>query len=129
MKTHDGRPSWWQLYLLGLGMIGLLVLGALGPLSERGHQAAAIGTLLLVWGLVELWLRANTAALLHVSGLVLVPQPGPKVVRETPDEESMPVYVSLRLPLETETVAGGNGDDGTDQATEEVSAPVKRESS
>ena len=100
MKTHDGRPSWWQLYLLGLGMIGLLVLGALGPLSERGHQAAAIGTLLLVWGLVELWLRANTAALLHVSGLVLVPQPGPKGEVQTPDDERQPAPMSQQQPRE-----------------------------
>jgi len=129
MEPNDCRVAWWRLYLLGFGMMGLLVLGALAPLSERGHQVAAIGALLLVWILVGLWLRANTPALLRVSRLILVQGPRQKVVRETPDEESMPVYVPWRLPLETEIVAGGNRDDGTDQATEEVSAPMKRESS
>jgi len=128
METHDRRPAWWQLYLLGFFMVGLLVLGAWAPLSKLGHQVAAIGSLLFVYGFVELWLRANVPALLRVSKLILVQRPRQNVVRETPDEESMPVYVSWKLPLETETVAGGNGDDGTNQATEEVSAPVKRES-
>jgi hypothetical protein len=129
MEPNDRLAAWWQLYLLGLVMIGLLVVGARAPLSEFGHQVAAIGTLLLVYGLVELWLRANRAALLRVSKLILVQGPRPKVIRETPDEESVPVYVSWRLALETEIVAGGNGDHDTDQATEEVSAPVERESS
>ncbi len=124
METHDRRPAWWQLYLFGFFMVGLFVLGARAPLSELGHQVAAIGTLLLVYGFVGLWLRANRPALLRVSKLILVQRPRQKVVRETPDEESMPVYAPWRLSLETETVAGGNGDDGTDRATEEVSAPV-----
>ncbi len=100
VRKEESHPSWWQLYLLGLGMIGLLVLGALAPLSERGHQAAAIGTLLLVWGLVELWLRANTAALLHVSELLLVPQPRPKAEEQTPEDERQPAPSSRRQQRE-----------------------------
>jgi hypothetical protein len=104
------------------------VLGAVAPLSERGHQAAAIGTLLLVCGLVELWLRANTRALLHVNELLILQKPRQDVVRETPDEEQVPVWMSWSLPLDAERIKGGNGDHGPEQATEEVSAPVERAS-
>jgi len=129
MRQEKSRPSWWQLYLVGLGMIGLLVLGALAPLSERGHQVAAIGALLLICGLVELWLRANRRALLHVSELLLSQSPRHNVVLETPDEEQVPIKVSWRPSPETEMVSGGNGDHSTEQATEPVSTPVGRGSS
>ena len=124
METEDRRPAWWQLYLVGLAMIGLLMLGATAPLSELGHQVAAIGALLLVFGLVALWLRANTPALLCINRLVLLQRPYDKMVRETPDEEQVPVRVSWRLPPETERVAGGNGDHQTEQAGEVISIPV-----
>jgi hypothetical protein len=81
-------------------MIGLLVVGALAHLSERGHQLAAIGTLLLVWGLVEVWLRSNTVALLHVSKLILVPQRRPKAEDQTSDEECQPGLIGWRQPRE-----------------------------
>ena len=98
MRKETHHPSWWQLYLLVLGAIGLLVVGALAPMSERGHQAAAIGTLLLVWGLVELWLRANTAALLHVSGLILVRQRHSWSGGPTQGDERQPAPTSWRQP-------------------------------
>jgi hypothetical protein len=126
MRREKSHPSWWQLYLLGLGMIGLLVLGALTPLSERGHQAAAIGTLLLICGLVELWLRANRRALLHVSELLLSQSPRHNVVLEIPDEQQVPIKVSWRPSPETEMARGDNGDHGTEQATEAISTPVGR---
>jgi hypothetical protein len=120
MKADYRRPAWWQLYLLGFVMVGLLVLGAWAPLSELGHQLAAIGALLLIYGLLELWLRANRRALLRVNELVLSQTPRPKAVRETPDEECVPVYVFWRPPLGTEMVEGGDGNHGTDQSIEEV---------
>jgi hypothetical protein len=126
MRQEKSHPSWWQLYLLGLVMIGLLVLGAWAPSSEFGHQVAAIGALLLICGLVELWLRANRRALLHVSELLLSQNPRQNVVRETSDEEQVPIKISWRPSPETETALGGNGDHGTEQATEEVSAPAER---
>ncbi len=92
MRNEKSHASWWQLYLLGLGMIGLLVLGALAPVSELGHQLAALGALLLVYALVGLWLRANAAALLRV-GQLLVQQPHPKVTSKTPDEMREPASV------------------------------------
>jgi hypothetical protein len=102
MRKEMHHPSWWQLYLLVLGMIGLLVLGTLAPMSERGHQAAAIGTLLLGWGLVELWLRANTAALLHVSEVILVPQSRPKAEAPMPEVERRPAPTSWQQPQEAD---------------------------
>jgi len=95
MRETRNRPSWWLLYLLGLAMVGLLVLGARAPLSERGHEAAAIGTLLLAGGLVELWLRANTAALMRPGRLIPVQPPRPRLVRQASEEESQPVLVSF----------------------------------
>jgi hypothetical protein len=93
------NASWWQLYLLGLGTVGLLVLGAVAPLSDMGHEAAMVGTLLIVAGLVEVWLRANTRPLLDVCQLVAEPQPRPEAVRETPAEESQPALASWQMPL------------------------------
>jgi hypothetical protein len=127
MRQEKSHPSWWQLYLVGLGMIGLLVLGALAPLSELGHQVAAIAALLLICALVELWLRANRRALLHVSELLLTQSPRHDVVLETPDEQREPIKVSWCPPPETGMVGGGNGDHDTEQATEPVSTPVERE--
>jgi hypothetical protein len=98
MRREKSHPSWWLLYLLVLGTIGLLVLGALVPMSERGHQAAAIGTLLLTWGLVELWLRANTAELLRDNEVILVPRSRPRAEAQTPDEECQPTSTSWRQP-------------------------------
>ena len=77
MKHPDRRPAWWQLYLLVVGMIGLLVLGARAPLSEFDHEAAAIGTLVLGFGLAEYWLRANSRAFLHTGEMTLVRQSRP----------------------------------------------------
>jgi hypothetical protein len=121
MKTENRGPAWWQLYLLGLVMIGLLVLGAWAPLSEIGHQMAAIGTLVVVYGLIELWLRVNRRALLHVDELLLSRQPRYKVVREISDEEDVPVCISLSLLPQAEIVKGGNGDHRTDRSVEEIS--------
>jgi hypothetical protein len=43
----------------------LLVLEHQLRLSTGGHQAAQIGIVLVVYGLIHLWLRANTVALIE----------------------------------------------------------------
>jgi hypothetical protein len=101
MRTERRHTPWWQLYLLVLGMIGLLVLGALTPMPERAHQVVAIGTLLLTWALVELWLRANAAALL-VSNVILVPPPQPTAERRPRDDERQPAPASRRQAQEAD---------------------------
>jgi hypothetical protein len=59
--TH--RPKWWQLYLTFPLLIALFAVDARLKLSVRGHQAVQIGILLLVYGLIHLWLKANSPAL------------------------------------------------------------------
>ena len=63
MFTKYARPKWWQLYLTFPLLIALFILDTRLKLSERGHQAVQIGIILLVYGLVHLWLKANATAL------------------------------------------------------------------
>ena len=57
------RPTWWQLYLTFPLLIVLFVLDARLKISARGHQTVQIALVLLVFGLIHLWLRANASAL------------------------------------------------------------------
>jgi hypothetical protein len=63
MTSHDIRPKWWQLYLTFPLIIALFMLDSRLKLSSRGHTIVQIGIVLLVYGLVHLWLRANATAL------------------------------------------------------------------
>ncbi len=61
--SQEIRPKWWQVYLIFPLLIALFMLDHSLKLSERGHVAAQIGILLFVYGLIHLWLKANSAAL------------------------------------------------------------------
>jgi hypothetical protein len=63
MSSKDIGPKWWQLYLTLPLLIALFVLDTRLKLSSRGHIIVQIGIVLLVYGLVHLWLRANAAVL------------------------------------------------------------------
>jgi hypothetical protein len=63
MTTNNFRPKWWQVYLTFPLLIALFMLDNRLKLSVRGHQTVQIGILLLVYGLVHLWLKANAMAL------------------------------------------------------------------
>ena len=63
MSTHYARPKWWQLYLTLPFLIVLFILDTRLGISERGHQMVHLGIILLVYGLVHLWLKANATAL------------------------------------------------------------------
>lgn len=63
MSSRDFRPKWWQLNLTFPLLIGLFVLERRLQISPRGHQMAQIGIILLVYGLIFWWLKANSAAL------------------------------------------------------------------
>ena len=63
MNTNYARPKWWQVYLILPLLIALFVLDNRLKISAREHQAVQIGIILLVYGLVHLWLKANAAAL------------------------------------------------------------------
>jgi hypothetical protein len=61
--SQDIRPKWWQLYLIFPLLIALFGMDGRLKISTRGHQVVQIGIVLLVFGLVHLWLRANSSAL------------------------------------------------------------------
>ena len=63
MYSHYARPKWWQLYLTLPLLIALFILDNRLSLSVRGHQAVQVGIILVVFGLVHLWLNANSKAL------------------------------------------------------------------
>jgi len=67
MGKERRRPSWWQLWLL-LPALGILAfLEARASLSPAGHRVVEVAIVLVVYGLVSVWLRANQARLLRES--------------------------------------------------------------
>jgi hypothetical protein len=63
MSTNHAHPKWWQLYLVLPFLVALFVVDTRFKLSTRGHQIIQIGAVLLIYGLVHLWLKANARAL------------------------------------------------------------------
>jgi len=67
MSPNHARPprcaQWWQLYLTFPLLIALFAVDTRLKLSTRGHQVMQIGILLLIYGLIHLWLKANARAL------------------------------------------------------------------
>jgi hypothetical protein len=63
MLSSNIAPKWWQLYLTVPLLVVLFLLENRLKLSQRGHIVAQIGILLLVYGLIHWWLKANAAAL------------------------------------------------------------------
>ena len=63
MTTRTVHPKWWQVYLTFPLLVVLFMLDNRLKLSERGHQAMQIGIVLLVYGLVHMWLKANAKVL------------------------------------------------------------------
>jgi hypothetical protein len=63
MSSQEIHPKWWRLYLVFPLLIALFMIDFRLRLSERGHRAAQIGILLIVYGFIHLWLKANAAAL------------------------------------------------------------------
>lgn len=63
MRSQNAHPKWWQLYLIFPILIGLFILDHWLKISTRGHEAVQIGILLIVYGLIYWWLKANSIAL------------------------------------------------------------------
>ena len=63
MSTKYARPKWWQVYLTFPLLIALFAVDSRLKLSTRGHQAVQIGIVLIVYGLIHVWLKANARAL------------------------------------------------------------------
>jgi hypothetical protein len=63
MTSKNIGPRWWQLYLTFPLLLALFVMDNRLKISPRGHQAVQIGIILLIFGLIHLWLKANASAL------------------------------------------------------------------
>jgi hypothetical protein len=63
MFSKKTKPKWWQLYLVLPLLIALFTVDHRLKVSTTGHEAVQIGIILLVYLLIHLWLKANTAAL------------------------------------------------------------------
>jgi hypothetical protein len=66
--SSSPHPKWWQLYLTFPLLIALFLLDSRLRLSTHGHQAVQVGIVLLVYGLIHLWLKANRSALNEPQG-------------------------------------------------------------
>lgn len=94
MTQERRRPSWWQLWLL-LPALGILAfLEARAPLSPAGHTVVEVAIVLVIYGLVSVWLRANRARLLRESHNALA---------------QTRVETVVYLPKSPGIIAGGNG--------------------
>jgi len=101
MSTQYARPKWWQLYLTLPLLIGLFALDNRLKLSLRGHQVVQIGIVLLIYGLMHLWLKANARALSEMDrarhgGWVRVIMMPPYQLSDTADENKK--HPMLQLP-------------------------------
>jgi hypothetical protein len=63
MTSKNIGPRWWQLYLTFPLLLILFVMDGRLKISPRGHQAVQIGIVLLIFGLIHLWIKANASAL------------------------------------------------------------------
>jgi hypothetical protein len=63
MSSSNLHPKWWQLYLTFPLLIILFVADSRLRISSRGHQAVQIAVVLLIFGLIHLWIKANSSAL------------------------------------------------------------------
>lgn len=63
MSNQNVRPKWWKLYLTFPLLIVLFAVDIRLKISTRGHQIVQVGIVIFVFGLIRLWLKANTSAL------------------------------------------------------------------
>jgi hypothetical protein len=63
MTSSNTHPKWWLLYLTFPLLIALFVVDHRLKISTRGHTAVQIGIILLVYGLIYGWVKANSEAL------------------------------------------------------------------
>ena len=64
MNKSSIRPAWWFLYLSIALVLGLFWIEAKSPFSAAGHTWAEVGLVIILYGLVMTWLKANDAAFL-----------------------------------------------------------------
>ncbi len=89
MSSSNIRPKWWQVYLTFPLLIALFVVDSRLKISTRGHQAVQIGIILLVYGLIHLWLKANASVL---SERDRIPDHGTFTVIHIPNKDKRPMF-------------------------------------
>ncbi len=99
MRSENTHPKWWQLYLTFPLLIALFVIDHQLKISPREHQALQIGIVLLVYGVIYWWLKANARAISRMDqqqyyGKFRVIQIPPLQIYEPNDEK----YPMLELP-------------------------------
>jgi hypothetical protein len=65
-KNAPPKAKWWQLYISFPVLLGLFVLDTHLRLSDGGHEALQLGSLLLEFILIQRWLHANSSALNYI---------------------------------------------------------------
>ncbi len=63
MRSQNSHPKWWLLYLTFPLLIVLFVLEHQLKISTSEHGAIQIGIIVLVYGLIYWWLKANSRAI------------------------------------------------------------------
>ena len=63
MSSSNARPKWWQLYLSFPLLIALFIGESHLKISSGGHETLQIGILMIIYGLIHIWLKANSSAL------------------------------------------------------------------
>ncbi len=97
MLPSNKNPKWWQIYLTFPLLIALFVLDHQLKISTRGHQAVQIGGVLVVYGLIHLWLKANARAL---SGMDQRQLPDSEIKGILSDTFDMNIIDATLLPID-----------------------------
>jgi hypothetical protein len=63
MFSSEKNPKWWQLYLSFPVLIALFVIDHRLKISAPEHEAMQVGIIVLIYGFIHLWLKANAGAL------------------------------------------------------------------
>ena len=64
--VNSPKPRWWQLYALFPLSVVLFVGEHQLLLSTREHLGVQVAILVVIFGLIYWWLRANTVALIQM---------------------------------------------------------------
>lgn len=66
MTTGTKHPKWWQVYVMLPLLVSLFLPEMRVRLTETEHIIAQLGILFLIFGFMQLWLRANRSALMDI---------------------------------------------------------------
>jgi hypothetical protein len=65
MKKDFTRPKWWLLYLSNVLVLGFFWLEVKASLSETGHKLVEVGLVIILYGLMMVWIKANEVGLMN----------------------------------------------------------------